>query len=289
MSAGLVTGHPGLVLAAMRSTGPSVPSWLGVATSVLLVGACLAVVLREHLGLGREVVVAAVRAVVQLAVVGALLGVLFQHTGLLGALAWASGMVLIGGRVAARRGRGLPHAQLVATVALAAGVGSTLGLLLVTRVIDVQPRVVVPVGGMVVAAAMRGTSVVLLRVRDEALSQRRQVEARLALGLTATAAFAPHLRSALRTALVTDIDAVKTVGLISLPGAMTGLLLAGVDPLTAIRYQVVVMYQLLGAVAVAGAVAGRLATRVLFDDAHRLVELADPDGLPARPAYRRAA
>jgi len=70
---------------------------------------------------------------------------------------------------------------------------------------------------------------------------------------------------------------------------MTGLLLAGVDPLTAIRYQVVVMYQLLGAVAVAGAVAGRLATRVLFDDAHRLVELADPDALPARPAYRRAA
>ena len=84
----------------------SVPSWLGVATSVLLVGACLAVVLREHLGLGREVLVAAVRAVVQLAAVGALLGVLFRHAGLLGALAWVTGMVAIGGRVAANRGRG---------------------------------------------------------------------------------------------------------------------------------------------------------------------------------------
>lgn len=266
----------------------SVPSWLGVATSVLLVVACLAVVLREHLGLGREVLVAAVRAVVQLAAVGALLGVLFRHAGLLGALAWVAGMVAIGGRVAANRGRGLPHVQAVATVALAAGVGSTLGLLLVARVIDVEPRVVVPVGGMVVAAAMRGTSVVLLRIRDEAQSNRRQVEARLALGLSSTVAFAPHLRTALRTALVTDIDAVKTVGLISLPGAMTGLLLAGVDPLTAIRYQVVVMYQLLGAVAVAGAVAGRLATRLLFDDGHRLREVP-LEPVPGGRSQRRAA
>ena len=71
---------------------------------------------------------------------------------------------------------------------------------------------------------------------------------------------------------MTDIDQVKTVGLISLPGAMTGLLLAGVDPLTAIRYQVVVMYMLLSAVAVAGVVASRLASSLLFDEAQRLVE-----------------
>ena len=63
---------------------------------------------------------------------------------------------------------------------------------------------------------------------------------------------------------------MAVVGLISLPGAMTGLLLAGVDPFTAIRYQVVVMYMILGAVAVAGAVAARLGERQLFDDAQRL-------------------
>jgi putative ABC transport system permease protein len=115
---------------------------------------------------------------------------------------------------------------------------------------------------------------VLLRLAEESVSARRTIEARLALGLPSTEAFAPHRRLALRTALVTDIDAVKTVGLISLPGAMTGLLLAGVDPLTAIRYQVVVMYMLLSAVAVAGVVAARLGTRELFDDAERLREPA---------------
>jgi putative ABC transport system permease protein len=249
---------------------PSVPSWWGVAASVLLVVVCLVVVVREQLGLGRDVAIASVRAVAQLVAVGALLGVLFRHTGLPGSLLWVIGMVAVGARVAAGRGRGIPRVGRVATVAIAVGVTGTLGLLVIAQVIDVQPRVVIPVGGMVVSAATRGASVVLLRLHEEAVSARRFVEARLALGLPYQEAFAPHRRTALRTALVTDIDAVKTVGLISLPGAMTGLLLAGVDPLTAIRYQVVVMYMLLGAVAVSGVVAARLGTRQLFDDAQRL-------------------
>lgn len=249
---------------------PHVPSWTGVALSVLLVGVCLAVVVREQLGLTRDVVVASVRAVVQLVAVGALLRVLFDSAGLPGALLWVTGMVVVGAFVSGRRGRGVPRSRLVAAAAIGSGVATTLGLLVLARVVQTDPSVVVPVGGMVVSAATRGTSVVLLRLSEEADTGRRQVEARLALGLPAGTAFAPHRRTALRTALVTDIDQVGVVGLISLPGAMTGLLLAGVDPLTAIRYQVVVMYMLLGAVAVAGLVAARLGERELFDDAQRL-------------------
>jgi putative ABC transport system permease protein len=250
---------------------PAVPSWWGVGASVVLVGVTVAIVVREQLGLTREVVVASVRAIVQLVAVGALLGVLFDHAGLPGALAWVAAMVAIGGRVAGRRGAGIRGATRIATLSIATGTATTLGLLVASQVVDAHPRVLVPVGGMVVSSATRGASVVLLRMAEEAATGRRQVEARLALGLTGAEAFAPHRRSALRAALVTDIDAVKVVGLISLPGAMTGLLLAGVDPLTAIRYQVVVMWMILGAVAVSTAVAARLAVGELFDDAQRLV------------------
>lgn len=253
---------------------PHVPSWLGVGVSALLALACLGVVVRERLGLGREVVVSSLRAAVQLAAVGALLGVLFDHAGVPGSVLWLAAMVVVGSFVAGGRGRGVPRARLVAAAAITVGVTATLGLLVLAQVIDSQPRVIVPVGGMVVSAATRGTSVVLLRLAEEAVTGRRQIDARLALGLPAAEAFAPHRRTALRTALVTDIDSVKTVGLISLPGAMTGLLLAGVDPLTAIRYQVVVMYMLLGAVSVAGFVAARLGVRELFDGAARLREPA---------------
>jgi putative ABC transport system permease protein len=250
---------------------PAVPGWWGVAASVLLVVLTVAIVVREELGLTREVVVASVRAIVQLVAVGALLGLLFDNAGLPGALAWVAAMVMIGGRVAGRRGAGIPGAQAIAAVSIAAGTVTTLGLLVAAQVVDAHPRVLVPVGGMVVASATRGASVVLLRIAEEADTGRRQIEARLALGLTGTAAFAPHRRTAMRAALVTDIDAVKVVGLISLPGAMTGLLLAGVDPLTAIRYQVVVMWMILAAVAVSTAVAARLAVGRMFDDAQRLV------------------
>ncbi|MCU1675137.1 MAG: hypothetical protein JWN77_3250 [Frankiales bacterium] len=249
---------------------PSVPSWYGVAASVVLVLVAYAVVVREGLGLGREVLVSAVRAAVQLLAVGALLLLLFRHTGLPGALAWVAAMVVLAGRVAGGRAKGLPGATRVATLGIGAGVAATVGLLLVARVIDTSGRVVVPVGGMVVTGAMQGASLTLQRIRDEAASGRRQVEARLALGLGSREAFAPHLRTALRTALIPAVDGTKVVGVISLPGATVGLLLAGVDPLTAIRYQVVVMYMLLGAAAVAAVVAGRLALRELFDDAHRL-------------------
>lgn len=249
---------------------PSVPSWYGVAASVALVGIAFFVVMREQLGLGREVLIASARAAVQLVAVGALLLVLFKHTGLPGALAWVTAMVLLAGRVAGGRAKGLPHATRVATIGVAVGAAATLGLLLVARVIDTSGRVVVPVGGMVVTGAMQGASLTLQRMRDEASSGRRAVEARLALGLDGGTAFAPHLRTALRNALIPAIDGTKVVGLISLPGATVGLLLAGVNPLTAIRYQVVVMYMLLGGAAVAAVVAGRLAVRSLFDDAHRL-------------------
>ena len=82
----------------------------------------------------------------------------------------------------------------------------------------------------------------------------------------------PHRRSALRTALIPTIDSTKVVGLISLPGAMTGLILAGTSPLTAIRYQIVVMYMQLAATALSALVTVRLAEESLFDDAQRLTQ-----------------
>ncbi|MGS2644471.1 ABC transporter permease [Streptosporangium sp. G12] len=102
--------------------------------------------------------------------------------------------------------------------------------------------------------------------------------------LDAAAAFASHARTALRTAVMPAVDATKVVGLISLPGAMTGLILAGVDPLTAIRYQIVVMYMLLAAATLAALVSARLARTALFDDAHRLHDL--PAALPTPPPER---
>ncbi|WP_067821326.1 ABC transporter permease [Nocardia inohanensis] len=251
----------------------AVPDWTGVAASLVLAGLAAGIAYRQRLLLTRELVVAALRAGIQLVAVGAVLLILFRHTGLPGALGWVVMMVVIAGQVAGRRGAGLPRARWSATVGVAVGASITLGALIGLGIVSTQARVVVPVGGMIVSSAMQATGIALRRLGEDARGAREIVEARLALGLSGREAFLPHRRSALRTALLPAIDGTKVVGLISLPGAMTGLILAGVDPLTAIRYQIVVMYMLLAATSLAALAATRAAERTLFDDAQRLVEL----------------
>ena len=264
----------GAQLAATTPAGVPLPSWWGVALTLVLVAVAAFVIAREQLGLERDLLIAVLRAGVQLIAVGAVLRVVFERTGLPGSLFWVTGMVVLGGRTAGSRARGLPHPIAIATAGLAAATGSTLGLLLVARVISTEPRVVVPLGGMIVSASMAGTTLVLARIHDEVNSSRSLIEARLALGLPGREAFRAHLRLALRSALIPTIDQTKIVGLIVLPGAMTGLIIAGVDPLQAIRYQIVVMYMGLGAAAISALVSARLMTRQLFDDAHRLRRMA---------------
>ena len=258
------------------TTSPQIPDWLGVLASVLLVGIAVAVSMRARLGLTRELLWAAARAFVQLLAVGAVLTVLFTRAGLLGALLWVSGMVVIAGFVAAGRSRGLPKGRQIAWVAVGSGTATTVGVLLLVGVIEPVPSVVVPVGGMVVSGAMTAASLTMRHLVDIAGSQRHDIEARLALGLTSEEAMAAHLRRAATLALVPAIDSTKVVGLIALPGAMTGLILAGVEPIVAVRYQIVVMYMLLAAASVSAIVAARLTRGALFDDADRLFRVTPP-------------
>jgi uncharacterized protein (TIGR00245 family) len=270
---GLASGRFRPPVGAMATSALLVPGWGGVVTSLALVAVAAAVAYRQRLGLTRELVVATARAGLQLVGVGAILLLLFQRAGLTGGAGWVIAMMLIAGQVAGRRGAGLPGAKVAATGGVVTGTVVTLGALLAGRVIAAEARVIVPVGGQIVSSAMLAAGVALRRLREEAQQARPEIEARLSLGQSGRQAFLPHQQSALRTALIPTIDSTKVVGLISLPGAMTGLILAGVNPVTAIRYQIVVMYMLLAATALSALTATRLAERELFDEAQRLVQV----------------
>jgi putative ABC transport system permease protein len=105
---------------------------------------------------------------------------------------------------------------------------------------------------MIVGNTMVVTGLVMSRLRDDLKLQRAQVEAALALGATARQAARQQMRRALATGLAPIVDNTKTVGLISLPGAMTGMILAGASPLEAVQLQIIVMYMLIGAAAFSG-------------------------------------
>jgi putative ABC transport system permease protein len=129
---------------------------------------------------------------------------------------------------------------------------------------------------MVVGNSMTASAVALDRLGDEVHSHAREIEATLALGATSTEAARPIVRRSLRSGMIALIDSTKTTGLIFFPGTMVGMLLAGADPEDAVRLQLILLYTLLGSVALAGLISITLAYRNFFTPAHQLREPPEP-------------
>lgn len=251
--------------------------WAGLAASLALVVVTLALSGWERLRLGRSILWAAVRAAVQLLLVGlALRLVLDPDASVWWAWLWVVLMVVFAGRVIRNRAREVPGAAVLGTVAMLAVIVVSLAVVFGLGIFPVQGRTIVPLAGMMIGNSMTSCVLVGRRIVAEFTERRDEVEARLALGLSSADAARPYVRSALRTALIPQIESTKAVGLVLLPGAMTGLVLAGVDALDAVQVQLAIMYLVLGSVATSVSVMGIGLSRRLFTDDHRLVELARP-------------
>ena len=243
----------------------------GLAISGILIGVALVLSLLRRLDLEKDLLLAAARALAQLLVVGyALRIVVDDDDPLVFTWIWVVMMTVVAAWTVRRRAPEVPNVMPLSLAAFAAAAVVTLGVLFGLGVFEPTGRAIVPVAGMMVGNSMTATVVVARRIVAEAKDHRDLIEARLSLGLSSQDAFAPHLREALRTGLIPQIETTKTVGLIALPGAMTGLILAGVEPVDAVRVQVAVMYLVLGSVSTTAAVMGIGLTRGLFTSDHRL-------------------
>ncbi|HLM49528.1 MAG TPA: ABC transporter permease, partial [Solirubrobacteraceae bacterium] len=132
------------------------------------------------------------------------------------------------------------------------------------------------VGGMVIGNAMTAAAVALNRLGEDVRSSTREIEAALALGATGGQAIRAVTRRSLRSATIPVIDQTKTTGLITFPGTMVGMLVAGAQPVDAVRLQLILLYLLMGAVAIAALTAVALARRRFFTAAQQLREPAAP-------------
>ena len=250
---------------------------MGTAVAALptlgLVAVAVALSFYEGLGLERDIGVAVVRSFVQLAAMGYAIEYVFGLESVAAVAVLLAGMVLFAAWTSARRAKGVPRALAVAALAVGAAAAATLGLLLVLRVVPATARYLIPLGGMVVGNSMNAATLTLLRIRDDVAEHRPKIEAALALGATSRQAVAPILKTALRGALVPLVDSTKTTGIIFLPGAMVGMIIAGADPLEAVRLQIVVLYMLLGSVSIAAMLVGLLSYRSFFTARHQLRHL----------------
>jgi putative ABC transport system permease protein len=246
-----------------------------VAASLVLVAIAAAISFWQRADLERDIAIATARSFVQLTLIGYAIKVIFEADSIWLVLLLLSVMVLFGALTARNRAKRVPDAFWPLLIALSIAAATTLGLVVALGVFDPTARYLVPVGGMVIGNAMTASAVALNRLGDEFSDSRARIEATLALGATAQEAAAPIVRRALRSGMITLVDSTKTTGLIFFPGTMVGMLLAGAEPSDAVRLQLILLYALLGSVAMAALVATSLAYRGFFTQAQQLREPLD--------------
>ena len=250
---------------------------LGVAASLVLVAVAIGLSVAGGLGLERTMAWAAARALAQLLLVGVALAVVIDpDRPLVLSWLWIAAMLLFCADVARRRAREVPGMLVLGLVAFTATAAVALGVVFGLGIFPLEGRTLVPIAGLAIGNSMNAAVVVARRMVEDLRDRRLEVEARLALGLPARLAARPFARGALRPALIPQIETTKAVGIVFLPGAMTGLILAGGEPLDAVLVQAVVMYLVLGAGACAATVVAMGLVRRLFTPDHRLVRLPRP-------------
>ncbi len=227
-------------------------SELGLALAMVLLA--VGISRWQGLGLGRSLIVGALRTIVQLVLVGYAILYVFgidRWALVIGALVV---MLAVAAHTAVSRQERPTRRLLGLTwVALLAGSGLTL-VFVVGAIVRVDPwynpRYLIPLFGMIVGNAMNGAALAAERLDGEMASRRALIEATLALGASPARAAREAVRSALRAAMIPTINGLMVVGVVSLPGMMSGQIIAGASPLTAVRYQIVVMFMLVSAVSV---------------------------------------
>jgi len=243
-----------------------------VAAALALVAVAVVVSLYVRADLERDIGIAVVRSFIQLTAIGYVIQLIFDEDSLLLVFALIAVMVAFSTYTARSRAAKVPGATLPLALGLALAAVATLGLVVALGIFEPEARFLVPVGGMVVGNAMTASAVALNRLGDEFEDGRGRIEAALALGANAREAALPAVRRSLRSGTITLVDSTKTTGLIFFPGTMVGMLLAGADPIDAVRLQLILLYVLLGSVAISALVSTSLAYRGFFTSEHQLRE-----------------
>jgi len=243
-----------------------------VAASLALIAVAITVSFWRRAELEQDIAVAVLRSFLQLTAVGYVIQAIFDTDSLWLVVALLAGMVGFGAWTAHGRARAVPGAIVPIVLALAVTAAVTLGLVLALGVFKAEPRYLVPVGGMVIGNSMTAIAVALNRLADEMHEGRRQIEAMLALGATSQQAARATVARSLRSGMIPLVDSTKTTGIVFFPGTMVGMLVAGAEPVDAVRLQMVLLWVLLGAVALGALIATSLGYRGFFTAAHQLRE-----------------
>ena len=251
-------------------------SWLDLAMSASLIILLAGLSWWQRLALERQILIAALRTIVQLLLVGLILKSVFsgQYVWLLLLIAFVM-LTVASWEVAARQKRRISGLWGIGIGSMSMFISSfTVTLFALLVIVGNTPwyeaQYAIPLLGMMLGNTMNGVALSLERLTTELWQQRNIIEGRLILGEPWWQATQELRRDAVRSGLIPTINAMATVGVVSLPGMMTGQILAGIDPLEAVKYQILIMFMISAGAGFGVVVAIRLALSHLFDERQRL-------------------
>ena len=249
-------------------------SWFDLAWAFGLILIAIGIARWQGLGLAQSMFIGAIRTIVQLMLVGYVLIYIFALDRWYLVVAALLCMLIVATKAAGGRQHGVSRRLLMITgVAMLLASGFTL-LYISTLVVRVapwyNPQYLIPLFGMIVGSTMNAAAIAAERLASEVVARQAEIEAYLALGATYQQASQQSVRQALRAALIPTVNGLMVVGIVTLPGMMTGQILAGSSPLMAIRYQIVVAFMQAGAVAITTAIVTLWYRRTFFTPALQL-------------------
>ncbi|KRW92155.1 membrane protein [Alicyclobacillus tengchongensis] len=247
-------------------------SYLSLSFTLLFVVVSLVLSVWLRLGVERDIVIAAVRAAIQLLVVGYILKFVFASHQTVFILLMVALIIAVAAWNARGRAKGIPGVIWSILIGLVVTEIVTQGLLLGIGVVPFQARYVITITGMIIGNSMVAAGLLLNRLQREVENGRAEITAVLALGGSPKQAIYPRLKQAIRAGMIPTIDSTKTTGLVQLPGMMTGQIIAGADPVQAVRYQLMILFCILAGSAMTSIVIGFLTYPKLFTAHQQLRE-----------------
>jgi putative ABC transport system permease protein len=261
----------------------SSPFTLGGAQAAVAVLLALVVVFlarRREIHLERETIIALIRGISQITIVGFVLLLLLRGP------AWTSvfmlaAMITAAASISSRRAKAIPGSFRISLYAIGAGSGVVIALMSWAGAIDTAITSLVPIGSMLIANAMNTNSLTMNRFRSEVESHAGLIETGLALGASSQATIAPYVQASFGASLIPAIDSLRSLGIVWIPGLMAGMLLSGSNPIYASIYQFVTITMIFSASGLTALICSLLIRSSAFSPAEQLTlrpAAASPSG-----------
>lgn len=225
----------------------------------------------QKLKLEKEIIIGVLRAIIQLTVVGYVLNIIF---GLKNPL-FTTGLLLVmlfnAAYNSGKRGKNINGIVLTSFISIGTGTFVTLSVLVLAGAIKYSPNEIIPVSGMIISNAMVAIGLCYRQLTSDFKNKYMEVETKLSLGADILPSSIEIIKDSIKTGMQPTIDSMKTLGIVSLPGMMTGLILAGTPPLDAIKYQIMVTFMLLSCTSIASFLACYLSYSKFFNGSKQLI------------------